>query len=270
MSGARISVSAIVPCYNAATTIARAITSICRQTSSVSEIIVIDDASEDETVEVAYALANETTSLPIRVRRLRINSGPSTARNTAWDMATGEYLAFLDADDTWHPYKIELQSQFVAANPKATFLGHSAGVMTASNCLSASAALVQRPSYKMISWRSLLVRNPFQTSSVIVKADVPARFDPQFKRCEDYLLWCELTLAGHPGYWAAEGLAFFHKPAYGASGLSGDLWKMASSQRDMLRKLRAQDHLSRVEYSIAVPWSWLKLMRRYAIVATRS
>ena len=99
-------VSVIVPTYNRAPYIARTLEAILRQTLAPFEVIVIDDGSSDETAAVCALYAD-------RVRySLQENGGVSTARNRGAAIATGEWLAFCDSDDVWHPEK--LAAQFAA------------------------------------------------------------------------------------------------------------------------------------------------------------
>ena len=102
------SVSVIIPAYNSESTITRALQSVTAQTRAPKEIIVVDDASTDNTREIAANFAS-TSSIPLRVITQSSNGGPSAARNTGWDAASGDYIAFLDADDQWHPRKIRIR-----------------------------------------------------------------------------------------------------------------------------------------------------------------
>jgi len=96
-------VSTIIPTYNRAETIERAVNSVLNQTWKEMEVIVVDDGSTDETVEVLKKYGDK-----IRVIRQK-NGGPAAARNTGIKAATGEIIAFLDSDDSWMPAKIERQ-----------------------------------------------------------------------------------------------------------------------------------------------------------------
>lgn len=93
-------VSIIVPVYNAAAFLRRCVQSIAGQTHRELEIILVDDGSSDATPELCIALAEEDS----RIRYVRQeNKGVSAARNTGLDLACGEYLQFVDADDTLEP-----------------------------------------------------------------------------------------------------------------------------------------------------------------------
>lgn len=105
-------VSVVIPCYNAASTIGRAIGSVMAQTLPVREVIVVDDGSQDGSAEV---IAEAFPSVTL-VRQE--NRGAAGARNTGMGRAAGRYIAFLDADDLWLPYKLELQVPVLEQNPE--------------------------------------------------------------------------------------------------------------------------------------------------------
>jgi len=96
-------VSCIVPAYNSERFIAEALDSILAQTWRPIEVIVADDGSEDGTLEVVgrYGSAVRVVS--------QATAGPSTTRNLGLTAATGDFIAFLDADDLWHPEKLSIQ-----------------------------------------------------------------------------------------------------------------------------------------------------------------
>src|SRR5690242_5923438 len=102
-------VSIVMPAYNRADTIERAIGSIQQQTVGDWQLIVVDDGSKDETASRVEALI---TSDP-RIKLIRQeNQGITGARNTGLMNCTGEYIAFLDSDDEWYPYHLELSLAF--------------------------------------------------------------------------------------------------------------------------------------------------------------
>ena len=101
-------VSVIIPAYNAATHIRRAVDSALAQTRAPLEILVVDDGSRDRTAEVVAAMP-----APVRLIR-KPNGGPATARNLGAAQARGDWLALLDADDWWFPEKLASQLAFGA------------------------------------------------------------------------------------------------------------------------------------------------------------
>jgi glycosyltransferase involved in cell wall biosynthesis len=102
-------VSVIIPAYNAAQLIRPTVLSALSQTHPQTEVIVVDDGSRDDTAALAESFAG--------VKCIRqVNMGVSAARNTGAAAATGQYLAFLDADDVWHPAKLALQVKDMEAH----------------------------------------------------------------------------------------------------------------------------------------------------------
>lgn len=110
------SFSVVIPAYNSAATLARAIESVRTQTWAAHEIIVVDDGSTDATAEVAASFGGA-------VRLIRQpNSGVSVARNAGASAATGDWLAFLDADDWYAPDRLKLHAEWIAEDPALDFL----------------------------------------------------------------------------------------------------------------------------------------------------
>jgi succinoglycan biosynthesis protein ExoO len=103
-AGTKVDVSVIVAAWKAADVIGRAAASALASTGVTVEVIIVDDASPDATFATASLLA--ATDLRIIVDRLPVNSGPSVARNRAIELARGEFVAVLDADDTMKPCRL--------------------------------------------------------------------------------------------------------------------------------------------------------------------
>ena len=105
--------SVIMPAYNVSGIIGRAIRSVAAQTLPPLEILVIDDCSTDDTVEVVTALRREIPS--IRLLSTRVNGGPSAARNVGLREAKADWIALLDADDAWKPDRLKRLSEVASA-----------------------------------------------------------------------------------------------------------------------------------------------------------
>jgi GT2 family glycosyltransferase len=99
-----VEVSVIVPAYNAGHSLLRALRSVCDQWLRDIEILVVDDASQDQTYEIARSISHADPR--VRVIRRATNGGPSAARNTALDVARGTWIALLDADDLYLPQRL--------------------------------------------------------------------------------------------------------------------------------------------------------------------
>ena len=116
-------VSIITPLFNSATFIEETIESVISQTYNDWEMIIIDDCSNDGSLEIVKDIAKD--DLRIRLISLKNNLGPSNARNEGIKQACGRYIAFLDSDDLWHKDKLEKQIKFMQKNEYAfTFTGY--------------------------------------------------------------------------------------------------------------------------------------------------
>jgi glycosyltransferase involved in cell wall biosynthesis len=112
-------VSIVIPSYNRAHLIAETLASVAAQTFTDYEVLVIDDGSKDNTEEVLRPWCERDS----RIRYVRqANGGVSTARNHGLRLATGEFIAFLDSDDLWSPWKLALQVQLMRAMPHVGML----------------------------------------------------------------------------------------------------------------------------------------------------
>ena len=122
-------ISVVIPCYNRAGLIARAVASAVAQSHLPHEVIVVDDGSTDGSAGVAAGLPG-----PVRVLR-QANAGAAAARNAGIATATGDWVAFLDSDDEWHSDKLRLQLDAAARFPDAQLVFCDTLVRTASTIL---------------------------------------------------------------------------------------------------------------------------------------
>lgn len=110
-------VSVIIPAYNAERTIVSCLDSVCLQTYSNLEIIVVDDGSTDQTLALLNTYQQDHTGCRLCIFTQK-NAGPSVARNHGIAEAKGEFIAFLDADDQWYRDKIESQLKVFYSDEK--------------------------------------------------------------------------------------------------------------------------------------------------------
>ena len=110
-----MTISVVVPLFNKEATVRRALLSIARQSYRPLEVLIVDDASTDGSVREANAFPE----LPFRVILREVNGGASAARNTGIECARGDLVAFLDADDEWHPEFLAAIAAMAAAFPQA-------------------------------------------------------------------------------------------------------------------------------------------------------
>lgn len=259
----KASVSVIIPCYNSSNTITRAVTSVFSQTVLPLEIILIDDASQDNTLEILHGIQAEHGEDWIKVIPFTENRGPSAARNAGWEQAKAEYIAFLDADDSWHPQKVEIQYGWMQKNPSIVLTGHQirlADLNYQIPCYSQK----QIPA-KQVSKRAFLLKNFFSTPTVMMQRRILHRFDEDQRFAEDYLLWLKTLFFYGDVFFINLPMAFIYKSAYGEAGLSSNLWLMEKGELQTYQKIFKAGNVTLVEYRILTIWSILKYAKRITL-----
>jgi len=262
----RAPVSAVIPCFRCKETIRRAVASVARQSLVPAELILVDDASEDGTLAILTDLRGEFGERWVRIIALDRNSGPSGARNAGWDAASGKYIAFLDADDAWHPRKTEIQHAFMEAHPEVALCGHGHRRLSDGDSLNTQ---LRRPGYRSISLGALLLSNRFVTPSAMVRRDIPLRFRADKRRMEDHLLWIEIASEDRRVARLNEVLAFTFKAPVGASGLSARAWEMRKAELANYWTLLRAGRLGLAATLALCAYSLAKHMIRSFLVAVR-
>ncbi len=198
---AKPTVSVIIPVYNGAQYLGRAIQSVLSQTHPAHEIIIIDDGSFDATPSIMEKFKG-------RIIAKRIpNSGPAVARNVGIEMSTGDYVAFLDHDDVWFKTKLEKQVDAVIRYPEIGFVctnftvryPHLRNRMVVHfSILKNSKSLNFNEPLKQNAFKLLIEEHFIGTSSaVMIKRDVIKKvglFNPIYRSTQDYDYWVRCSL----------------------------------------------------------------------------
>ena len=254
----------MVPCYRCAATIERAIASVAAQTQRPQEVILVDDASGGETLQQLYSLQSHYGEW-IKVVALTTNVGAASARNAGWNVATQTYIAFLDADDAWHPQKIEIQFNYMQQHPDVALSGHLCRQLPAEPQVAPAWAVPWPGTSQDISWSQLLLRHQFVTPSVMLRRAVNVRFFEGARHMEDYRLWLEMAAVPLRMVKLHAELAAVYKPVYGASGLSADMWRMERAELANYRHFHRVGKLSMVQLFLLQGYSLAKYVRRLLI-----
>lgn len=260
-------VSAIIPCYRCTDTIGLAVESIYAQTMKPIEVLLVDDCSNDGTLGELYNLQSTYPAGWIKVISLIANDGPGTARNAGWEAATQPFLAFLDADDSWHHQKIEIQFKLMLMHPEVMLTGHKSLRINRDMAVPLEHYdTILCPKYEKVTKWKLLTRNRFTTSSIMLNAEIKYRFLNGKRRSEDYLLWIQIINFESIGYVIDLPLIFSYKAKYGEAGLSKNLWLMQTGQVDTYKQIYKKKYIGNITYIGLICYSWARFVRRVVMV----
>lgn len=259
-------VSVVIPAFRAKATIAEAVDSVAKQTQLPLEVIVIDDGSKDGTGAFVEELALRYDRNWLKVLELAENQGAASARNAGWSVARAEFVAFLDADDRWHPNKIEYQYEYMRTHPEVALCGHDYCIAPDSETV---LNLANQALDEHIPPLRLLLFNPLVTPSVMLRARVPFRFMPGKRHTDDHLLWMEIALSGLRVVKLAAPLAVIGKDLYGAGGLSSQMWAMEKGELHNYWHLKTTGMIGLSAAIGLMTFSFAKYLRRLLIVGVR-
>jgi len=182
-------ISVVIPAYNAAKTIKETIQSVLNQTFTDFELIIINDGSQDATLEIVESIPDP---------RIRLfcypNAGPTVSRNRGIFQAVGDYISFIDADDLWTPDKLESQFNALQANPQA------AVAYSWTNSIDERGKLLRRGFYVELNgdvYKTLLVINFLENgSNPLIRRTALVEmggFEESLTHGEDWDMWLRLA-----------------------------------------------------------------------------
>lgn len=213
--------SVVIPVYNGGNTVVRAVDSCLKQTFLPWEIIIVNDCSKDNTLDVLNQ--NYQGNSIVKIYSLPRNSGVSVARNFGWNKATGEFIAFLDADDIWHPFKLEILKELKHNYNDILCIAHK----YTENGFSEKISLL--PGYRILKFRHFLLRNYFNTSCLIVNRCIEDRFNETMRYTEDHELCLRISNKINI-YYIDLSLTSLGRPQLSKGGLSGNHWAMRKGE----------------------------------------
>lgn len=195
-------VSIITPAYNCSGTISETINSVIAQTYINWEMVIVDDASKDNTLEVIECFLKQDKR--IKLLKLEKNSGAAVARNTAIRNATGRYIAFLDSDDLWKRDKLEKQIKYMNDNSYAfTFTAYE----TFRDSKDLSRRVFNVP--KTINYEQYIRNTIIGNLTVIIDRSKIIDFHIEPGYLEDVLTWMYYLRKGYLAYGLNENLASY-------------------------------------------------------------
>jgi glycosyltransferase involved in cell wall biosynthesis len=225
-------VSIVIPAFNQGRFLQQAIESALSQTHTALEVIVVDDGSTDETVEVCARLAADSR---VRVIQQR-NQGVGAARNRGARAASGDYLCFLDADDFYHHEKVELQARLLDECPAIDWVycdivGVDENGRPADDSYSVAAS---RTCLNGDIFDSLVLGGFFPPHTVMLRRKIfeaIGGFDPALGGNADLDLWLRMAARGHRVEFVDRRLAYYRTHE---AGMSRDRSHMQDTRRTAL------------------------------------
>lgn len=191
-----MSIDVIIPTYNRASYLERAIQSVLNQTYQDFTLHIVDDGSTDQTKEILLKYVGH----PKVVIHFQENQGVSAARNLAARNSNSPWISFLDSDDEWLPNKLESQMQYLQKNPACQFL-HSEEIWI-RNGVRVNPKVKHNKGPENLFERSLAFCL-ISPSTVIMGRDLfnqHGQFDESFTVCEDYDLWLKILSSTDIGF----------------------------------------------------------------------
>lgn len=238
-------VSVVMPVYNVQHFVKDAINSVLMQKFENFELIIVNDCATDNSLEICQSILDHR----IRIVNHEQNKGLAAARNTGIRHAIGQYIAFIDSDDMWHPDKLALHVEHLSQSPnvgisfsRSSFMDHKGKLIH----------FYQMPQLKGINAADLLCRNPVGNGSAPVirretlndikfqalnhTEDYSCYFDERFRQSEDIECWLRIVATTQ---WKMEGipapLTFYR---LNQEGLSSNIMKQLASWEMMIDKAR--------------------------------
>ena len=185
-------VSVITPLYNNSAFLEDCVNSVLNQEYQNWEMLIVDDCSSDD----SYSLAQSLSAQDPRIKAFQMseNSGSGLARNKAIHEANGEYIAFLDSDDIWHPKKLMIQINAMELN-NAVFSHTNYGYLSEEGKFLEKEL---RVSNNWVTYWDLLKRTEISCLTAVYNARVIGKiYMPDLRRKQDYALWLKILKAGN-------------------------------------------------------------------------
>ena len=193
-------VSIITPSYNSAKYVVQTIESVLAQTYQNWEMIIVDDCSTDDSIDVIQSFVKKDNR--IKLYQLGKNSGAAVARNKAIELAQGSFIAFLDSDDLWTSDKLEKQIEFMQKN---NLILSYTGYEIMDEFGNKTGEFV--PPTKL-SYKDLLKTCSIGCLTAIYNADILGKvYMPVVRKRQDYALWLKILRQGYMAYGMTEILA---------------------------------------------------------------
>lgn len=231
-------VSIITPLYNSSLFLDKTINSIISQSYYYWELIIVDDCSQDNSIEIALDFSSK--DIRIKVIQMEKNSGAAAARNTAIKAANGRFIAFLDSDDLWHPHKLEKQINFMLKN-------NYAFSYTAYEKINEEGKVIGHVGAPMrLNYKQLLMTNEIGCLTAIYDTEILGKvYMPTETKREDYATWLSILKKIDYAYGMPESLGQYRVYANQSSAKKS---KMAKENWNLYRNIENLSFIKSIYY----------------------
>lgn len=220
-------ITVVTPAYNSENFIGETIMSVINQTYKNWEMIIVDDFSNDDTVNIIKKIQDIDNR--IKLVQTKENNGPAVARNIALNMARGRFIAFLDSDDLWTPEKLEKQLNFMIKKNIAFSFTQYVHISESGE----EGNIVRVPNE--VSYHDLLKHNMIGCLTVMIDTHKTGKIQMvNLRTRQDYVLWLYLCKKGFIAHGLQETLAKYRNVT---GSISSNKWKVAIQNWKVYREV---------------------------------
>lgn len=220
-------VSIITPAYNSSAFISDTIEAICKQTYTNWELLITDDCSTDNTLEIVREYM--TKDARIKLQQLNVNSGAGVCRNKSIEIAQGRYMAFCDSDDIWMPQKLEMQLRFM--NQMDCALVYSSYMLMTEKKEVFGISVCKKEE----NFASMRKNNGIGClTAVYDTVKVGKMYMPALRKRQDWGIWLEMLSRCKVAYGLKEPLAYYRvRPG----SISNSKWALVKHNINVYREI---------------------------------
>ena len=247
-------ISVIIPTYNSEEYIAEALNSVLQQTYNNIEVLLVDDASTDNTTEIVRLFAKNDCR--IILEKLPINSGTAIARNKGINSANGSFIAFLDADDMWLPNKLQLQLELMQEK-------NCAVVFSSYHCMNETGELLGKivTALPQLSLQKILKCNYLGNLTGMYSVEkLDKLFAPNIRKRQDWALWINAISKGGCAYGISEPLAVYRERK---NSISSNKFKMLSYNFSIYKDFLKYSYVKSIYYMILFLFEYFFVKPKY-------
>lgn len=249
-------VSVVMPAHNAEAFISESISSLQQQTHTNWELLVIDDASQDQTVQIVERF--QTTDDRIQLYPLPANQGAGFARNIGIKASKGDFISFLDADDLWKPEKLEIQLNFMEEN-KAEVCYSSYELIDEEGTRQGKQVRALRD----LPFSKLLKANYIGNLTGIYNASALGKiYCPLIRKRQDWGLWLLAVKKAGGAKGIIEPLAYYRVRKH---SISGNKWEMLGYNYKVYRKVMGFSALKSAFWMMLFLWEQFMVKSRQTV-----